>query len=90
MSVKRCKEEVDSREFTAWLAYYEFEPYGPRDQLDLLARGFAILANLQSSEGGWDIEDFLAAPPRDLAETSGEQISGQMEALSRSWKEDNE
>jgi hypothetical protein len=28
MSVKRCMQEVDSREFSEWLAYWHLEPWG--------------------------------------------------------------
>lgn len=28
MSVKRCKREVDSREFTQWIAYSRVNPFG--------------------------------------------------------------
>jgi hypothetical protein len=30
MSVKRCQQEVDSAEFTDWIAYYGIEPFGER------------------------------------------------------------
>lgn len=28
MSVRRCQQEVDSREFERWKRYYEIEPWG--------------------------------------------------------------
>lgn len=36
MSVKRCQREVDSAEFTRWLAFASHEPIG-QERLDLLA-----------------------------------------------------
>lgn len=46
MSVRQAQAEIDSAEFTEWLAYYSLEPFGT--QMDDLRHGVATatLANI--------------------------------------------
>lgn len=51
MSVKRAQREIDSREFTEWMAYAALEPFG-ETRADLRAGIVAsTLANIHRSEG---------------------------------------
>jgi hypothetical protein len=45
MSVKRCQQEVDAREFEAWLAYSQLEPWD-ETRADLRA---GIIANVMAN-----------------------------------------
>lgn len=50
MSVRRAQEEVDSAEFTEWMAYFSLEPFG--SQIDDMRHGIAVatLANINRNQ----------------------------------------
>lgn len=51
MSVKRCQQEIDSREFVEWQAYFGLDPFG-EDRADLRAGIIAMtIANSQRAKG---------------------------------------
>jgi hypothetical protein len=51
MSVARCQQEVDAREFAEWMAYYNIEPFGPERE-DLRAGIVACtIANVNRGKG---------------------------------------
>ena len=51
MSVARCQQEVDSREFSEWMAYYRIDPWG-EERADLRSGTIcAVLANINSARG---------------------------------------
>lgn len=60
MSVKRCQQEIDAREFEGWLAYHALEPWD-ETRADLRAGIIAsVIANVHR---GKDAEPFS---PRDF------------------------
>jgi uncharacterized protein DUF4035 len=63
MSVKRCQQEIDSREFSAWLAYWQLEPWG-EGRADL--RAGIITSTMANIHRGRDTEAFT---PRDFMPT---------------------
>lgn len=63
MSVARCMREVDSAEFSEWIAYYHLEPFGD-ERADLRA---AIIAHTNASvmrgkkSKPYKLKDFMAS-----------------------------
>jgi hypothetical protein len=63
MSVKRAKQEIDSFEFTQWMAYSHLEPFG--EQIADLRHGTAVatLANInrdaEKRPEPYKAEDFI-------------------------------
>ncbi|WP_438396485.1 phage tail assembly protein T [Caballeronia sp. DA-9] len=46
MSVRRAQQEIDSAEFTDWLAFYDLEPWGSGIEDLRAGTGIALLANV--------------------------------------------
>ena len=61
MSVKRAQREIDSAEFTEWMAYHNIEPFSLKVTDHVLASIATILANVHKRPGGkpFKPEDFL-------------------------------
>ena len=60
MSVRQAKEEIDSAEYTEWLAYYALDPFGEERHEFRNAYQMSLMANLWG--GGskkFSIEDFI-------------------------------
>ena len=55
MSVKRCQQEVDAREFETWLAYSQLEPW---DETRADLRAGIIASTLANSHRGKDEAPF--------------------------------
>jgi len=75
MSVKRAQEEIDSREFAYWMAFYRLEPWG-RDVEDRPAAMIAsIIANTKRPKGRqpYKLSDFQIQYDRK-AQTLEEQM----------------
>lgn len=46
MSVRRAQTEIDSAEFTDWIAFYDLEPWGSGIEDLRAGTGIALLANI--------------------------------------------
>ena len=47
MSVRQAQQEIDSAEFTAWIAFYHIQPFGPeRDDIRSALLGFQLARNM--------------------------------------------
>jgi hypothetical protein len=58
MSVTRAQQEIDSAEFTEWLAYYQLEPFGEKREDH---RAGTIAAMISAAHG-------VSASPADFFE----------------------
>lgn len=63
MSVRQAQREIDSAEFTEWLAYYSMEPFG--EQIADIRHGIAVstLANInrdsKQRKEAYEVSDFV-------------------------------
>lgn len=60
MSVRQAQREIDSREFSEWLAFYDLEPFG---ELRADLRSGLICASMANA---WRGKDDPAAKPSDF------------------------
>ena len=69
MSVRRCQEEVDSREYAEWMGFYEIRPFGEEANDFRGAVAPWVNANIHRGKGssGPRIEQFY---PRFSSSTS--------------------
>lgn len=73
MSVRRAQEEIDSAEFTEWMAYYQLEPFG-EERADLRAAIIAsTIANAFSKKRSKP-QDFMPQFEREVVAKSPKQI----------------
>lgn len=81
MSVKRAQAEIDSAEFTEWIAYNAVEHFAGKTDY-LLAVICAILANTHRKEGtkAFSPEDFLPQPGGKKRQT-GQEMEITLRAL---------
>lgn len=75
MSVKRCQQEVDRREYLEWLLLYEQEPWGEHRRDMRMATLATLLANIMSvivrlgggrATRSYHLDDFLPGSARRL------------------------
>ena len=70
MSVKRAQREIDSQEFAEWMAYSNWEPFGPEREDQRAGMIAALTANVNRDPAKrpepYDVEDFF--PRYDTAE----------------------
>ena len=63
MSVKQAKREIDSPEFTDWIAYDRLEPIGPERILDAMALVCCVVMAAQGHEKSkgkpFELSDFM-------------------------------
>ena len=96
MSVRQAQSEIDSREFSEWMAYWYLEPFGP--ERDDMRHGVvaATIANVnrdpKTTPEPWDAADFfprLAVVRSDETEDTScedERPTGTpLEAKIRAW-----
>jgi hypothetical protein len=63
MSVKQAQREIDSREFTEWMAYWNVEPFGPEREDQRAGEIAAVIANVnrdpKTKSEPWTAVDFF-------------------------------
>ena len=85
MSVRRAQAEIDSREFSEWIAYHGLEPFG-EERADLRAGIVAAtVANVHRGRGQRALKpaDFMPKPPQRPRRQSLEDMRRTMEAFAR-------
>lgn len=77
MSVKRAQQEIDSREFIEWIAYYLLEPFGPRRDDQRFGVVAATIGNVNRKKGApafkWD--QFFPEPQLKKEQTWEEMLT---------------
>lgn len=70
MSVKRAQREIDSPEFSEWMAYAEIEPFGPIREDLRAGQVAALIANVnrdpKTKPDAYTAEDFFPPPWVDV------------------------
>lgn len=86
MSVRRCRQEVDSREFETWKRYYEIEPWGEEREDYRLA---LMRADQNILHGGKSISLEKLMPQfgkRQRRQQTGAEIMAVMRAMAGSYE----
>jgi hypothetical protein len=68
MSVRRCQQEVSSREFAEWVAFYALEPFGDRIQDIRMGTLASVQANTNLSKGATPFKPMDFVPWADVPE----------------------
>lgn len=86
MSVKRAQREIDSAEFSEWMAYSVWEPFGPEREDQRAGMVAALIANVNRDPKHrpqpYDVEDFF---PRYEQEAEEQEQEADLESKLMSW-----
>ncbi len=83
MSVRRCRAEIDSEEFSWWIAYSMLEPFGER-QADFRSGILAsVMANAHRGKGTAPFKptDFVPDYERQAVRATPDQVKASLRAM---------
>ena len=80
MSVKQCQNEIDSAEFSEWIAFNHTELFTTNRVEYMLAQLSALTVNMQSKNKQFKAEDFLPQTKAKKQQTP-EMMEKTIEAL---------
>ena len=82
MSVKQARQEIDSAEFSEWMAYYQLEPFG-EERADLRnAQLCCLYANSKTKKGKrYKLKDFMPRFEKESPEDRNKRIRATLMAF---------
>ena len=84
MSVKRCQREIDSAEFSEWVAFNQSEQFTVNRVEYMLAQLSAITINIHSKNQKFKAEDFMLSDKSKKSQ-SPEQMEKTLAAIYGSY-----
>ena len=81
MSVRQAQREIDSAEFSEWMAYYSLEPFGERLADARCGIVASTIANSMTSGKRYKPDEFMPQTPDEARPRTSDELAAKAKAI---------